>query len=817
MIDKEVFMDKKIKTAGVIGAGVMGATIAAQLANVGIETVLLDIVPPELSDDDTKKGLTKESKAFRNKFGQNGLTGALKSKPASFYIPENAKLISIGNLEDDLDRLKGVDWIIEVVVERLDIKQSVFEKIETVLTPGTIISSNTSGIPAKQMCKDRSEAFRNYFAITHFFNPPRYMKLLEIVPGPDTLPEVVDVLAETCEKVVGKGIVYAKDTPNFVANRIGTFSMFSVIKAMMDLGLTVEAVDKLTGPIVGNPKSASFRTADLVGLDTLLHVADNVYDGAPDDEQRETFKAPDFIATMLQKKLLGEKTKQGFYKKSKDGEGKRVILSIDYNTLEHTPQEKVKFASLEAAKNIPGTGEKIKSLFYAKDKAGEFTFKTLSETLIYSANRIPEIADDIVNIDNALKWGFARKLGPFEAWDAIGVEKSVSKMKAAGYEIPSWVEEMLSDGKASFYKKEAGKFYFYDIPSKDYTEIPTKPGIILLPALKDQEKEVAANTGASLIDMGDGVACLEFHAKMNAIGEDIIAMIHQSADIVNKDFDGLVIANHGTNFSVGANLPMVLFAAQEEEWDDLDWAIKSLQDALMKLKYMDKPVVAAPAGMALGGGCEVCMASDRVRYAAETYMGLVEVGVGVIPAGGGCKELVIRNTEHLFEVQRGGLYPKQIELMPFIARAFETIAMAKVATSGPEAVKLGYLRPTDQMTVNRDYLIEDAKKTVLALNMEGYVPPRPKDEIRVAGENTLAMIKLALWTMHESGYITDHDVTVSTKVGYVLCGGNVLADTKVTEQYLLDLEREAFLSLCGDPNTQARIQHMLTTGKPLRN
>ena len=810
-------MDKKIKKAGVIGAGVMGATIAAQLANVGIETVLLDIVPPELTEGDKKKGLTAESSNFRNKFGQNGLQGALKSKPASFYIPENAKLVSIGNLEDDLDLLKGVDWIIEVVVERLDIKQSVFEKIESVLTPGTIITSNTSGIPAKEMCEGRSEEFRKYFAITHFFNPPRYMKLLEIVPGPDTLPEVVDILAETCEKMVGKGIVYAKDTPNFVANRIGTFSMFSGINAMIELGLTVEAVDKLTGPIVGNPNSASFRTADLVGLDTLLHVADNVYEGTPDDERREMFKAPEFISAMLEKKLLGEKTKQGFYKKSKDSEGKRVILSLDYKTLEHTPQEKVKFASLEAAKNISGTGEKIKSLFYAKDTAGQFTFKTLAETLIYSANRIPEIADDIVNIDNALKWGFARKLGPFEAWDAIGLGKSVTKMKEAGYEIPAWVDEMLSDGKESFYKKETGGLYFYDIPSKDYKEVPTKPGIILLPSLKDQKKEVAANTGASLIDIGDGVACLEFHAKMNAIGDDIIAMIQKSADIVNKDFEGLVIANHGTNFSVGANLPMVLFAAQEEEWDDLDWAIKSLQDSLMKLKYMDKPVVAAPAGMALGGGCEVCMAADRVRYSAETYMGLVEVGVGVIPAGGGCKELVIRNTEHLFEVQKGGLYPKQIEMMPFIARAFETIAMAKVSTSGQEAVKLGYLRPTDQMTVNRDYLIEDAKKTVQAMNIEGYVPPRPKDEIRVAGENTFSFIKLALWTMHESDFITDHDLTVSTKVGYVLCGGNVLPDTKVTEQYLLDLEREAFLSLCGDPNTQARIQHMLTTGKPLRN
>ena len=810
-------MEKKIKRAGVIGAGVMGATIAAQLANVGIKTILLDIVPPKLTEDDKKKGLTEESPTFRNKFAQNGVQGALKSKPASFYIPENAKLITIGNLEDNLSWLSEVDLIIEVVVERLDIKQSVFEKIESILTPGTLVTSNTSGISAAAMCEGRSETFRKHFAITHFFNPPRYMKLLEIVPGPDTLPEVVETLAEMCEKIVGKGIVYAKDTPNFIANRIGIFGMFTIIQAMMDLGLTVEAVDKLTGPVIGHAKSASFRTTDLVGLDTMVHVANNVYDGAPEDEKREIFKAPAFIQKMVEKGLLGEKTKQGFYKKSKDDQGKKVILSIDPKTLEYGPQEKVKIASLEAAKAAGGTGDKIKALFYANDLGGQFTFRHMAETLIYSANRIPEIADDIVNVDNAMKWGFAWKMGPFETWDAIGVKKSTAKMREAGYELPGWVEEMLESGKESFYRREAGVLYYYDLQSKDYKEVPVKPGIILLPSLKEREKKVAGNTGASLIDLGDGVACLEFHAKMNALGDDIINMIVKTGEIVEREFDGLVIANHATNFSVGANLAMILFAAQEEEWDDLDWAVKTLQDALIKLKYLEKPVVAAPAGMALGGGCEVCLAADRVRYAAETYMGLVEVGVGLIPAGGGCKELLIRNTEHLFEVPRGGVYPKQIELMPFVARAFETIAMAKVSTSGPEAVKLGYLRPTDKMTVNRDYLIEDAKKTVLAMNLEGYEAPRPKDEIRVAGENTFAMIKLAVWTLHESGYVTDHDVTVSEKVGYVLCGGNVLADTKVSEQYLLDLEREAFLSLCGDPKTQARMQHMLTKGKPLRN
>jgi 3-hydroxyacyl-CoA dehydrogenase len=810
-------MDKRIKRAGVIGAGVMGATIAAQLANVGIETILLDIVPPELNEDEKKKGLTKETKAFRNRFPQNGVQTAMKSKPASFYLPENAKLISVGNLEDDLTRLKDVPWIIEVVVERLDIKKTVFSKIESVMSPGTIISSNTSGISAKAMCEGRSENFRKHFAITHFFNPPRYMKLLELVPGPDTLPEVVETLAEVCEKVLGKGIVYAKDTPNFVANRVGIYSMLYAIKAMMDLGLPLEAVDELTGPVVGHPKSATFRTADLVGLDTVVHVANNVYEGAVKDDKREMFKVPDFIRQMLEKRFLGEKTKQGFYKAVKEKDGSKAILSLDYNTMEYTPQQRLKSASLEAAKNIPGTGGKIKALFYADDPAGQFTFRTMAETLIYSADRIPEIADDIVNVDNAMKWGFAWKMGPFETWDSIGLKASVEKMKKAGFQIPGWVREMLDSGKESFYKRDQGVQYFYDLVSKDYRQVPVKPGIILLPSLKDRQKKVAGNKGASLIDLGDGVACLEFHTKMNAMGDDIVSMIIKSADIVSKQFDGLVIANHSQNFSVGANLPLVLFTAQEEEWDELEWGVKMFQDSLMKLKYLDKPVVAAPAGMALGGGCEICLASDRVRYAAETYMGLVEVGVGLIPAGGGTKEMLIRNTEHLFEVPPGGVYPKQIELVPFVARAFETIALAKVATSGPEAVKLGYLRPTDRMTVNRDFLIEDAKKTVLAMHMEGYTPPKPLQEIRVPGENTFALLKMAIWTLHQQGYATDHDVTVSEKVAYVLCGGRVLADTKVSEQYVLDLEREAFVSLCGNPKTQARIQHMLNTGKPLRN
>jgi 3-hydroxyacyl-CoA dehydrogenase len=809
-------MVKKINRAGVVGAGVMGATIAAQLANVGIETTLLDIVPSQLTEEDKKKGLSSESKKFRNKLADGGVQAALKSKPASFYVPENSNLISTGNTEDDLGRLKEVDWIIEAVVERLDIKKIVFEKIDSAMASGTIITSNTSGIPGKAMVEGRSENFRKHFAITHFFNPPRYMKLLEIVPGPDTLPDVVEILTEFCERVLGKGIVYAKDTPNFVANRIGIYSLFSVIRNMIDLGMTIEAVDELTGPVVGHPKSATFRTADLVGLDTLVHVANNVYEGASGDEKREMFRVPNFINQMIDKKLLGEKVKQGFYKRL-DDDGKKVILSVDYKTLDYRPLGEVKFASLEAAKTVSGTTGRIKSLYYADDLAGRFTFRTLSETLTYSGCRIPEIADDILNVDNAMKWGFAWRLGPFEVWDAIDVPKSVEKMKQAGFTIPVWVQEMLDSGKTSFYKRDLGIQYYYDVSTKDYKPAQMKPEIILLPSLKEREKRVAENRGASLVDVGDGVACLEFHTKMNALGEDIVSMIFKSAEIVSRQFEGLVIANHGDNFSAGANLPMILFTAQEEEWDELEWMVKTFQDTLMKLKYLDKPVVAAPAGLTLGGGCEICLSSDRVRFAAETYMGLVEVGVGLIPAGGGSKEMLIRSTEHLFEVLPGGVYTKQIEMVPFVARAFETIALAKVATSGPEAVKLGYLRPIDKMTVNRDFLIHDAKKTVLAMNSEGYAPPRPLNAIRVPGENTFALIKMALWTMNQQGYATDHDVTVAEKVGYVLCGGRVLADTRVSEQYLLDLEREAFCSLAGDPKTQARIQHMLTTGKPLRN
>ncbi len=805
-------MIKKIKKAGVIGAGVMGANIAAQLANVGIDTVLLDIVPPvsgnEIEKDDIK---------FRNSLAIKGIERVKKSSPASFYLAENAGLITAGNLEDSINLLKDVDIVIEAIVEDFSLKRKLFKRIEREIKPDTIVTSNTSGISIADMCDGFSQNFREHFAVTHFFNPPRYMKLLEIVKGPDTLPEVIDTITENFEHVIGKRIVYAKDTPNFIANRIAVFSTLNNIRAMTELGLSVEAVDELTGTVIGFPKSATFRTNDIVGLDTLVHVAGNVLKKATDDEKRDIFVPPDIVKTMMEKNLLGDKSGKGFYKREKNTKGERVILSLDYNKMEYGERQPVKYASLDAALKHHDPAERIRDLFYAEDSAGLFTFRTRSDEFIYAANRIPEITDDILNIDNALKWGFNRVMGPFEMWDAIGLEKSVSRMEENGYEIPQWISRMLQKGFKSFYIRENGRRYYYDPGSEAYMEEILNPGIIWLPSLKERKKKIAGNSDASLVDIGDGVACLEFHSKMNTIGEDIINMINESADIVSRDFEGMVISNHADNFSVGVNLFLVLGAAQTQEWGRIDQMAKILQDTLLRLKYLDKPVVAAPAGMTLGGGCELCMAADKVRYGAETYMGLVEAGIGLIPAGGGTKELLLRNTEHLFEVPAGGIYQKQIEMLPFISKAFETIALARTSTSGPEAVSLGYLRKTDRMTVNRDFLMNDAKNMVIAMNMDGYDAPRPLNDIRVPGKDTLAMLKLAIWTMHEQGYATDYDVTVAEKIAYVLCGGDLFADTKVSEQYLLDLEREAFLSLCGNKKTQERMHHMLITGKPLRN
>ncbi len=801
-------MEKKIKKVAVLGAGVMGAAIAAHFANVGVPSILLDIVPNKLTPEEEKKGLTLNDPAVRNRLATLGKQNLLRARPAALAIPELASLIEVGNFSDHLERLAEVDWIIEAVVENLKIKQELFRKVAAVRRPGTVVSTNTSGIPVKDICAEMDLEFKQHFLGTHFFNPPRYMKLLEIIPLPETRPEVIKLIADFGERVLGKGIVYAKDTPNFIANRIGIFGMLYLIKTMMDRGYTIEEVDAITGPAMGRPKSASFRTTDLVGLDTFAHVAKNLYDNVPHDERREIFKVPDFIQKMIERQWLGDKTGQGFYKQVKTGGGKEILV-LDLQTLEYRPSAKVKYPSLEAAKAAPDAGSKIKTLIYAEDRAGQFAWEVVSESLLYAASKIPEIADDIYNVDNALKWGFNWELGPFETWDAIGVKESVARMKKEGKSIPPLVEKLLAQGKESFYYRRNGQIFFFDMQLGDYKKVPENPRLILLPALKEQNKVVKKNPGASLIDLGDGVACLEFHTYMNAIGPEIIEMIHESLRIVAKDFLGLVIGNHAQNFSVGANLLLLAAEIMKGNWAGIEASVKALQDATMAMKYFEKPIVAAPHGMTLGGGCEICLASHRIRAALETYMGQVEIGVGLLPGAGGNKEVYLRCIEGIPD----GVNP---DLLPFLRKAFETIAMAKVSTSGEEARKLGFLRATDKITANVDHLLFDAKQTVLAMVQEGFQPPRPR-LIPVAGDGGRAAIKYIANTMRQGGFITEYEEYIAGKLAYILTGGDVLSGALVTEQHMLDIEREAFLSLCGEKKTQERISHMLKTNKPLRN
>ena len=801
-------MERKIKKVAVLGAGVMGAAIAAHFANVGVPSILLDIVPNKLTPEEEKKGLTLNDPVVRNRLATLGKQNLLRARPAALAIPELASLIEVGNFSDHLERLAEVDWIIEAVVENLQIKQDLWRRVAAVWRPGTIVSTNTSGIPIKDICAEMDAEFKQYFLGTHFFNPPRYMKLLEIIPLPETRPEVIKLIADFGERVLGKGIVYAKDTPNFIANRIGIFGMLYLIKTMMEKGYTIEEVDAITGPAMGRPKSASFRTTDLVGLDTFAHVAKNLYDNVPHDEKREIFKIPDFIQKMIERQWLGDKTGQGFYKQVKTGEGKEILV-LDLKTLEYRPSAKVKYPSLEAAKAAPNAATKIKTLVYAEDRAGQFAWEVVSESLLYAASKIPEIADDIYNVDNALKWGFNWELGPFETWDALGVKESVARMKKEGKTIPPLVEKLLAQGKESFYCRRNGQIFFFDLQLGDYKKVPENPRLILLPALKEQNKVVKTNPGASLIDLGDGVACLEFHTYMNAIGPEIIEMIHESLRLVAKDFLGLVIGNHAQNFSVGANLLLLAAEIMKGNWAGIEASVKALQDATMAMKYFEKPIVAAPHGMTLGGGCEICLASHRIRAALETYMGQVEIGVGLLPGAGGNKEVYLRCLEGIPD----GVTP---DLLPFLRKAFETIAMAKVSTSGEEARKLGFLRSTDKITANVDHLLFDAKQTVLAMVQEGFQPPRPR-LIPVAGDGGRAAIKYMANTMRQGGFITEYEEYIAGKLAYILTGGDVLSGALVTEQHMLDIEREVFLSLCGEKKTQERISHMLKTNKPLRN
>ncbi|SEM92441.1 3-hydroxyacyl-CoA dehydrogenase/enoyl-CoA hydratase family protein [Lihuaxuella thermophila] len=797
----------RIKKAAVLGAGVMGAAIAGHLANVGIPTLLLDIVPRELTEKEKEKGLTLSDRVVRNRLAQAGKDRLFKEKPSPLFTKETAHLIQVGNMEDDFDKLAGVDWIIEVVVENLKIKQDLFARLEQVWKPGIIVSSNTSGISINQMVEGRSEEFKKHFMGTHFFNPPRYMKLLEIIPNASTDPAILDEMKAFAEEVLGKGVVICKDTPNFIANRIGTYGLQITLQAMEELGLGPDEVDAVTGRAMGRPKSATFRTLDLVGLDTFIHVANNVHDNVEDPEEKQAFVVSPILKKMVENKWLGEKSGQGFYKKVKTDAGKE-ILALDPKTMEYRPSKKLKARSLDQAKRAKSLPEQLQALVYADDAAGKLAWYITKKVLIYSANRLHEIADDIVSVDQAMKWGFNWELGPFEMWDAIGVEKSVARMREEGETIPKLVEDLLASGGKSFYKTDAGKRYAFYVGGK-FSEVNEHDKAISLARLKEQGKLIKGNKGASLIDLGDDIACLEFHSPKQAIGADILNMINTAVKEVSANYRGLVISAEAPNFCVGANLMLMLMEAQDHNWPEIDLMVRQFQNAMGSLRYLDRPVVAAPYGMTLGGGVEVCLPCDRIQAAAETYMGLVEVGVGLIPGGGGNKEMLIRWTE--------GVDPNdRVALQPLVNHVFMAIGQAKVSTSGLEARKYKFLRSCDGITANRDHLIYDAKQVALGMAKAGYQPPQPV-RIPVVGETGYNVLKLGAYGLLKSGYISEHDYKIACKLAYVLSGGDVPEGTLVTEQYLLDIEREAFLSLIGEPKTQARMQYMLAKGKPLRN
>ncbi|HUC93320.1 MAG TPA: 3-hydroxyacyl-CoA dehydrogenase/enoyl-CoA hydratase family protein [Paenibacillus sp.] len=805
-------MAMKISKAAVIGSGVMGAGIAAHLANAGIPCLLLDIVPASLTPDEEAKGLTTDHPAVRSRLAAAAIARLGQTKPAPLYDEAFAGRITPGNLEDDLAKIKDADWIIEAVVENLAVKRELLRKIEAHWQPGTIVSSNTSGISINAMAEGCGAEFRNHFLGTHFFNPPRYMKLLEIIPGETTDPAIVDGMKSFCERTLGKGVVVAKDTPNFIANRIGTYGLLVTLQAMEGGGFTVEEVDAVTGPAMGRPKSATFRTLDLVGLDTFVHVANNVYDKVEEGAEKLVFETPQVLKDMAARGWIGEKAGQGFYKKVKSSEGGSEIQSLDLTAMAYAESGKISSPSLEAAKAAKGAKEKIKALLGAgaADRYSGLAWAITKKTLLYSAEKLGEIADSIVDIDRAMKWGFSWELGPFETWDAIGLRRTAEQMEAEGEAVPAWVKEWLAAGNESFYRKvEAeGMGAVSFVYQGRYKEDVPPPEHISLRGLKERNKAIRSNSGASLIDIGDGVACLEFHSPNNAIGADILTMIRQSVDEVQANYEALVIAGEGRNFCVGANLMLLLMEAQDEEWDEVDAIIQVFQNTMMKLKHSAKPVVAAPHRMTLGGGVEVCMPADRVVADAETYYGLVEVGVGLIPAGGGCKEMALRLTQADPD--------PEIDLQPHMNRVFLNIGTAKVSTSAHDAKRLGYLRPADRIVMNADHRIYEAKQSALRLVQAGYEQPQP-EKIRVIGADGKAVLKLGARAMRDGGYISDHDLLIAGKLAHVLAGGDLPAGTMVTEQYMLDLEREAFLSLCGEPKTQQRMQYMLSKGKPLRN
>jgi 3-hydroxyacyl-CoA dehydrogenase len=809
---------KGIHKVAILGAGTMGARIAAHFANAGVPSYLLDIVPPDADG------------AARNKIAAAGLDAAKKSKPAAFMDPSPARLVTVGNFDDDLKKLGEVDWIIEAVVENLEIKRALLRKVEAVRKPGTVITTNTSGLPVGKIAEGFSDDFRRAWFGTHFFNPPRYMRLLELIPTPEADRGLMDTIAHFCDARLGKGVVMAKDTPNFIGNRIGTFSVLNVMRLMQEMDLSIEDVDALTGQAVGWPRSATFRTIDLVGLDILGHVVSNMTANVHDE--RSDLRLPDFFGKMIERKWLGDKTKGGFYKKVKGGgDGEDERLALDWKTLEYHPRQKPKFAALDMAKNVEDTGARIRMLLGIEgspqkgDKAGAFLWAALTDLWTYSANRVPEISDSIVEIDRAMKLGFNWELGPFELWDAAGVEATVARMKKEGRSVAANVEKLLATGQKSWYAddaKTASGRKFWELETGNWKPVEVPAGVWSVTVAKKSNGVVKKNSGASLVDLGDGVGCIEFHSKMNSLGADIIGLIAQSLKPggPGDNFDAFLITNDATNFSVGANLMLLLMSVQEEEWDDVDMVIRQFQGMTQAIKFSPKPVVAAPFGLCLGGGTEISLHAVARQPHAELYTGLVEVGVGLLPGGGGCKEMLLRAVDGAAAAHgksSGEALAGSVEMLEAIKRAFETIATAKVATSAHEARGLGFLSDSDRITMNRERVLSDAKTRALELVRAGYEPPVPRTDIPAPGENLLAALRMGVHIMRQGDFITDYEVKLGTKIAEVLCGGNVTPGTPVSEQYILDLEREGFKSLCGEKKTQERIQYTLKTGKTLRN
>lgn len=808
-------MSRKIRKVAVLGSGVMGSRIACHFANIGVQVLLLDRVPDSLTAAEEAKGLSLEHPAVRNRMVDQSLNTAIQTNPAPLFSKSYAKRIRTGNFQDDMKDIASVDWIIEVVVERLDIKQQIFEQVEQFRKPGTLVTSNTSGIPIHMMADGRSEDFKANFCGSHFFNPPRYLRLLEVIPTAHTKAEVVGFLMDYGDQFLGKTTVLCKDTPAFIGNRIGVYSMLALTHLVEKMDLTVEEVDKYTGPAMGHPKSATFRTADVVGLDTMVNVAQGLYDHAPKDEAREVFVLPDYLKQMVEKQWLGEKTKQGFYKKVKGADGKSEILVLDLKTLEFRSQHKVKAATLEATKLVDDLRKRMKVFESGQDQAGAF-FRAMHYPLFeYVSRRVPEISDDFYRIDDAMRAGFGWELGPFEVWDALGVRESIDKIRQEEKRLPghsgevaSWVLEMLETGHETFYKVIQGVRHYYSASTKSYQPIPGAADLIVLDNLRE-EHTVWKNSGVTLIDLGDGILNCEFHTKMNTIGGDVIQGINKAIDLAEADYKGLVITNDGANFSAGANIGLIFMMAVEQDWDELNMAVRMFQNTAMRIRYSAIPVVLAPFNLTLGGGCEFSMHADHVQLHAETYMGLVEFGVGVIPGGGGSKEFALRVSDELKEGQIA---------QNTLRERFLTIGQAKVSTSAVEAAELGYLQEGKySITMNRSRLLADAKAKALELANSGYTQPAPRTDIRVLGKQGLGIVYVGANSMKSGNYISEHDQKISEKLGWVMCGGDLSAPTEVSEQYLLDMEREAFLSLCTEKKTLERIQHMLTTGKPLRN